>query len=185
MTRDRYTTFAIALHWLMAALIPVAWSIAIIVSDMPLSPARIAGYSWHKWLGTTIFFMVVIRLIWRATHRVPKLNLTMTSWQKMAMELTHLTLYLLMIAVPVVGWLMSSAKGYTVNYFGLFDLPDLVNKNKALGDQLREVHEWLANGLMILVGVHILAALKHHFIDKDGLLNRMSFCRHNDSKRIS
>ena len=70
---------------------------------------------------------------------------------------------------------MSSAKGYTVNYFGLFELPDLVDKDKALGDQLKLIHELLANGLMVLVGLHILAALKHQFIDKDGLLGRMTF----------
>lgn len=77
---------------------------------------------------------------------------------------------------------MSSAKGYTVNYFGLFDLPDLVDQNKNLGHQLKEVHEWLANVLMVLVGLHILAAVKHHFIDKDGLLYRMSFWQHQDGK---
>ena len=91
------------------------------------------------------------------------------------MKLTHLALYLLMLLIPIVGWLMSSAKGYTVNYFGLFELPDLVDKDKALGHQLKEIHEFLANGLMALVGLHILAALKHQFIDKDGLISRMTF----------
>ena len=70
---------------------------------------------------------------------------------------------------------MSSAKGYTVNYFGLFELPDLVDKDKAFGNQLKEVHELMANGLMALVGLHILAVLKHQFIDKDGLIGRMTF----------
>lgn len=91
------------------------------------------------------------------------------------MQLTHIALYLLMLLIPIVGWLMSSAKGYTVNYFGLFELPDLVDKDKALGRLLKEMHELMANGLMILVGLHIAAALKHQFIDKDGLLSRMTF----------
>lgn len=80
-----------------------------------------------------------------------------------------------MIAIPILGWLMSSAKGYTVNYFGLFELPDLVLKDKATGRLLKQIHEVLANLLISLVALHVLAALKHHFWDKDGLLKRMSF----------
>jgi cytochrome b561 len=175
MTDTRYSGIAILLHWVMAILILITWSIAIAVSDLPLSPTRISGLSWHKWLGTTIFFLVLIRILWRLTHPVPALKIAMPAWQEKAMELTHLVLYLLMLAIPVVGWLMSSAKGYTVNYFGLFELPDLVSQDKALGHQLKEVHEFLANGLIALVSLHVLAALKHQFIDKDHLLSRMSF----------
>jgi len=183
MDKSKYTSIAILLHWVMALLILITWSIAIVVSDMPLSPARIAGFSWHKWLGTTGFFLVVVRLLWRGSHQVPKFEITMPAWQEKMMQCTHIALYLLMLAIPVVGWLMSSAKGYTVNYFGLFDLPDLVEKDKGLGSVLKEIHEVLANGLMALVGLHILAALKHQFIDKDGLLSRMSFFRHTDNER--
>jgi cytochrome b561 len=172
--QNRYTPIAIILHWVMALLILTTWTIAIAIDDMPLSPARITGLSWHKWLGTTVFFLVTLRLLWRATHPAPALNITMPAWQLRVMHLTHIALYLLMFAIPVIGWLMSSAKGYTVNYFGLFELPDLVEKDKALGHQLKEVHEWLANCLMLLVGLHIAAALKHQLIDKDGLLSRMS-----------
>jgi len=175
MTKVRYTAIAIILHWVMALLIFAAWSIAIAVSDLPLSPARITGLSWHKWLGVTIFFLVILRLLWRMTHSAPALKLAMPLWQERAMQFTHAALYLLMLAIPVVGWLMSSAKGYTVNYFGLFELPDLVDKDKAFGNQLKEVHELMANGLMALVGLHILAVLKHQFIDKDGLIGRMTF----------
>ncbi|WP_425334296.1 cytochrome b [Polynucleobacter sphagniphilus] len=100
----------------------------------------------------------------------------MPVWQERAMQLTHFALYLLMMVIPLVGWLMSSAKGYTVNYFGLFELPDLLSKDKALGHQLKDLHEYLADILVALVCLHVLAALKHQFIDKDGLLSRMSFC---------
>ena len=175
MSKVRYTSIAIILHWVMALLILATWSIAIAVDDMPLSPARITGLSWHKWLGVTIFFLVILRLLWRAAHPAPPLKVPMPAWQEKAMQFTHIALYLLMLLIPLVGWLMSSAKGYTVNYFGLFELPDLVDKDKVLGHQLKEVHEFLANGLMVLVGLHILAALKHQFIDKDGLLSRMTF----------
>ena len=177
MSSARYNLFSVVIHWVMALLILITWSIAIVVGDMPLSPLRIVGFSWHKWLGITVLFLVIIRLLWRATHPAPKLDLKMPIWQEKVMALTHVALYLLMFAIPLVGWLMSSAKGYTVNYFGLFDLPDLVGKDKALGHQLKEVHELLANVLVALVGLHVLAALKHQFIDKEGLLGRMSFSR--------
>jgi cytochrome b561 len=176
MSTVRYNPISVAFHWLMAAIIVVTWSIAIVVSDMPLSPARITGYSWHKWLGVTVFFLVILRLVWRATHPAPQLEIKMPVWQERAMQLTHFSLYLLMMVIPLVGWLMSSAKGYTVNYFGLFELPDLLSKDKALGHQLKDLHEYLADILVALVCLHVLAALKHQFIDKDGLLSRMSFC---------
>ncbi|MDF9788899.1 cytochrome b [Polynucleobacter sphagniphilus] len=176
MSTVRYNPISVAFHWLMAAIIVVTWSIAIVVSDMPLSPARITGYSWHKWLGVTVFFLVILRLVWRATHPAPQLEIKMPVWQERAMQLTHFALYLLMMVIPLVGWLMSSAKGYTVNYFGLFELPDLLSKDKALGHQLKDLHEYLADILVALVCLHVLAALKHQFIDKDGLLSRMSFC---------
>ncbi|MDH6154605.1 cytochrome b561 [Polynucleobacter sphagniphilus] len=176
MSAVRYNPISVAFHWLMAAIIVVTWSIAIVVSDMPLSPARITGYSWHKWLGVTVFFLVILRLVWRATHPAPQLEIKMPVWQERAMQLTHFALYLLMMVIPLVGWLMSSAKGYTVNYFGLFELPDLLSKDKALGHQLKDLHEYLADILVALVCLHVLAALKHQFIDKDGLLSRMSFC---------
>lgn len=182
MNKVRYSSVAIILHWVMALLIFVTWSIAIAVADMALSPLRITGISWHKWLGVTIFLLVALRLLWRAIHSAPALNLAMPAWQERAMKLTHLALYLLMLLIPIVGWLMSSAKGYTVNYFGLFELPDLIDKDKALGHQLKEIHEFLAIGLMALVGLHILAALKHQFVDKDGLLSRMTFGGSNREK---
>ncbi len=176
MSTVRYNPISVVFHWLMAAIIVATWSIAIVVSDMPLSPARITGYSWHKWLGVTVFFLVLLRLVWRATHPAPQLEIKMPVWQERAMQLTHFALYLLMIVIPLVGWLMSSAKGYTVNYFGLFELPDLLSKDKALGHQLKDLHEYLADVLVALVCLHVLAALKHQFIDRDGLLSRMSFC---------
>ena len=173
--KQRYTQTAIALHWIMALLVITVWLIALIANDLPVSPERILAISWHKWLGLTVLWLVFVRLFWRATHPVPKLALNMPLWQVRIMHFTHLAFYLLMITIPILGWLMSSAKGYTVNYFGLFELPDLVLKDKANGRLLKQIHEILANILISLVAVHVLAALKHHFWDKDGLLKRMSF----------
>ncbi|MGV0952843.1 MAG: cytochrome b [Fluviibacter sp.] len=169
----RYTAPAIALHWLMAWLIIAVYFLGLSIDALPVGPDRIQVVGWHKWLGVTIAFLWGFRVLWRAGHRPPALPASSPAWQNAASHLVHVALYLLMIAIPVSGWLMSSAKGYTTNFFGLFDLPNLLMKDKELGHTLKEVHEVLANSLMALVGLHIAAALKHQLVDKDNLLGRM------------
>lgn len=170
---SRYTPPAIALHWLMAWLIIAVYFLGLSIDSIPVGPDRIQVVGWHKWLGVTIAFLWGFRVLWRATHRPPAAPASSPAWQNHAAHLVHIALYLLMIAIPVSGWLMSSAKGYTTNYFGLFDLPNLIEKDKALGHTLKEAHELLANLLIALAGLHIAAALKHQWIDKDNLLGRM------------
>lgn len=169
----RYTTMAMALHWLTALLIFVAFPLGIYMHEMALSPLKLQLASYHKWLGVTIFMLTVARLVWRATHTPPPLPETIPQWQQRAAHGLHSLLYVLLLAIPLTGWLMSSAKGFSVVYLGLVQLPDLVGKDKALGDLLAEVHEMLNFGLFLLVGMHIAAALKHHFIEHDDTLRRM------------
>lgn len=169
---SRYSLPAIGLHWIMAWLILGVYFLGISLDDFPVGPDLIRAVTWHKWLGVTIGFLWFARVAWRFTHRPPALPGT-PDWQHRAAHLMHFTLYILMIAIPVVGWLMSSAKGYTTTFFGLFDLPNLLDKDKPLAHTLHEVHEVLANVLIGLVVLHVAAALKHHLIDKDNLLNRM------------
>ena len=171
---QRYTRLAIVLHWLMALLIIGMWIVGLLIDEIPKGPLRVTTISWHKWVGITIMFLWLARSLWRISHRPPELNVQMPAWQTKIMHFTHIALYLLMLTIPVTGWLMSSAKGYTVNYFGWFELPDLVEPDKALGHTLKEVHELLANSTMALIALHIAGAIKHQFIDKDGLLLRMS-----------
>lgn len=169
----RYASSAIALHWLMACLIIAVYFMGISIDDIPIGPDRILLVTWHKWLGVTIAFLWFVRVAVRLSHQAPAMPASSPAWQNMAAHLVHLALYVLMIAIPVSGWLMSSAKGYTTTFFGLFDLPNLLEKDKALGHTLKEVHSFMANTLMILVVAHIGAALKHQLIDKDNLLDRM------------
>jgi cytochrome b561 len=142
--------------------------------ELPLSPQKLKLYSWHKWAGVTIFLCVLLRLLWRLLHRPPELPAGMPAWQRKAAEATHVLLYLLMVAVPLSGWLMSSAKGFQTVWFGMVPLPDLLDKNKELGDLLQEVHEVLNFTMAGLVLAHLGAALKHHFIDRDDVLVRMA-----------
>ena len=168
-----YTKTAIALHWLMAALLVVTFPLGIYMHDLALSPLKLKLISYHKWLGVTVLLLAVLRLIWRATHTPPPLPATIPQWQQKAAGSLHALLYLLLFLIPVSGWLMSSAKGFPVVYLGLFPLPDLVGKDKELAELLAETHELLNFTMLLLLGMHIAAALKHHFIEHDGTLRRM------------
>jgi cytochrome b561 len=169
----RYTPVAISLHWLIALLIFAGWGLGFYMSDLPLSPAKLQYYSWHKWMGVTTFILAMLRVGWLATHPVPRLPRAIPPWQTRTARVTHFVLYLLMFVIPLSGWLMSSAKGVPTVYFGVLPIPDLIGKDKAIGDVLVVVHQSLAFGLAALVGLHIAAAIKHHFMDRDGLMGRM------------
>jgi cytochrome b561 len=169
----RYGGVAIGLHWLIAIAIIGSFSLGFYMSDLPLSPQKLKFYSWHKWAGVTIFLCVLVRLFWRLSHRPPELPDTIPTWQRKVAAVTHVLLYLLMLAVPITGWLMSSAKGFQTVYFGVLPLPDLLSKNAELGELLEEVHTLLNYGMAALVVAHLGAALKHHFIDRDEVLARM------------
>lgn len=169
---QRYTLPAIGLHWIIALLILIAWPLGAYMHELQLSPTKLKLYSYHKWIGITVLLLFVPRILWRITHRPPA-ALPMPNWQHKIAEGTHHLLYLLMLLVPLSGWLMSSAKGFQVVYFGVLPLPDLIAKNEELGDLLKEVHESLNFGLLGLVGLHVAGALKHQIIDRDATLRRM------------
>ncbi|MEO8384462.1 MAG: cytochrome b [Betaproteobacteria bacterium] len=173
MKVTRYTGVAIALHWLIGLMILVSLGVGLYMADLSLSPTKLRLYSWHKWAGVTIFSLVLIRCVWRITHPAPSLPEAMPQWQRVVAESTHYALYALMIVIPLSGWLMSSAKGFQTVYFGVLPIPDLLDKNKELGETLTQVHSYLNYLMIAIIGAHIGAALKHHFIDKDDILRRM------------
>mgnify|MGYP001765934281 CR=1 FL=1 len=173
MEISEYARTAKALHWLMAALLFGLLALGFYMHDLPLSPEKLKLYSWHKWAGVSAFLLVGFRLFWRFTHRPPALPDSMPKIMQFAAHAGHLALYLLMIAIPLTGWLMSSAKGFQTVYFGVLPIPDLLDKNKELGDLLALVHKSLNLLFIAVLAGHIGAALKHHFIDKDDILTRM------------
>ncbi|MGQ9687042.1 MAG: cytochrome b [Thiobacillaceae bacterium] len=168
-----YTRTAIALHWLIALLILAALPLGLTMTGMDLSPQKLKFYAWHKWLGVTVFGLAVLRLLWRVTHPAPPWPQTMPAWQRRAAQGLHWALYVLMLAIPLAGWLMSSAKGFQTVYLGVLPIPDVLSKDEALGEILARVHASLAYALIALIVVHVAAALKHHFIDGDDILRRM------------
>ncbi len=168
-----YTKTAKALHWLMAILFFGLLALGFYMHDLPLSPEKLKLYSWHKWAGVTAFLLVWLRLFWRVTHRPPALPISMPKIMQLAAHAGHLLLYVLMIAIPLSGWLMSSAKGFQTVWFGVLPIPDLIGKHKETGDLLQTVHMGLNLLFVAVIAGHIGAALKHHFIDKDDILKRM------------
>jgi cytochrome b561 len=172
--QHRYTTTAIALHWLIAALIVGTFTLGLVMTDLPgFSPAKLRYFSWHKWAGVTVLLLAALRLLWRLANRPPALPQGMPAWQRGAAHGLHHLLYLLIFAVPLSGYFYTLATGFPVVYFGLFQLPVLIAKNPALADTLKTVHYWLAMTMAALVALHVAAALKHQFVDRDGTMRRM------------
>lgn len=157
----------------MALLIVVGFGIGLYMADLHLSPLKLRLFSYHKWIGVSVWALLLARIAWRAGHAPPPLPSGTPAWEHMAAQAGHLLLYVLMALIPVSGWLMSSAQGVSTVYLGLWQLPDLVVKNEALGWLLLAVHRILNYALLGAVVLHVAAALKHHFIDRDGVLGRM------------
>jgi cytochrome b561 len=168
---------AITLHWLLALAIVGMFGVGVYMTDLPVSPLRMKLYNWHKWAGVTFLALTVLRLLWRVTHRPPALpaavSQAMPAWQTQAYHATHYLMYALFFVVPLIGWAYSSAAGYPIVWFGQIALPDLLAKDEAMAELIKPLHELSAFALMGLAALHVAAALKHHWVDRDGLLQRM------------
>lgn len=169
----RYTGVAIALHWLLAIAIIGMLGVGVWMTGLETSPTKIEVYTWHKWMGLTILVLAALRLAWRASNPPPLYAESIPVWQLRAAIHTHRLLYLLMFAMPLTGWLQNSAAGFPLTWFGLFKVPALVNRDKAMFAIWQQTHEWLSWALMALIVLHVLAALKHHYFDRDDTLRRI------------
>ncbi|MCZ8253656.1 MAG: cytochrome b [Hylemonella sp.] len=177
LTPARYTRTAIALHWLLALLLLGMFVVGLYMTSLPFSPQRLKLYNWHKWAGIVVLTLSFLRLLWRLSHRPPALPdavlAAMPTWQRLAHHGTHGALYLLFFAIPLLGWAYSSAAGFPIVVFGVLPLPDFVPVDKALAEALKPWHAYAAYALAALVVLHVAAALKHQFVDRDSLLTRM------------
>jgi cytochrome b561 len=173
----RYSATAIALHWLLGVTLVALFVLGLYMTSLPFSPQRLKLYNWHKWAGAVVLTLSFVRLAWRLTHRPPALPAAvaaaMPTWQHWAHHGTHHALYLLFFAVPLLGWAYSSAAGFPIVVFGVLPLPDFVAPDKALAELIKPWHGYAAYAMAALVALHVAAALKHQFIDGDGLLARM------------
>ena len=172
-TRARWGALSQLLHWLVAALIAVQVALGLVGVALPLSMAKLATLARHKSLGITILALVLIRLLWRLSQPAPALPANLKPYERRLARLTHASLYGLLIALPLTGWIMSSARGFPVSWFNLFQLPNLVTRSVPLYHAMIRVHIALAVALGLILALHVAAAIKHHFVLKDDTLRRM------------
>lgn len=175
MPVQRYGGTAIALHWLTAVLLGSGFALGLYMVSLQFSPQKLTYYSYHKWIGVTVFSLAWVRALWRMTHQPPPLPASLPRWQAAMSGAIHLLLYGLLFAAPLSGWLYSSSAGVPTVPFGIavLQLPDLLSKDRELAVTLKFVHMALTYSLAALVCVHLTAALKHLLIDRDGIMSRM------------
>ena len=172
-TTRRWGLIAQLFHWVIVALIIVQLTLAEMADDLPNGMRKLTLLARHKSFGITILMLVIVRLLWRSLNPTPLLPTTLKPYERLLARWTHALLYVLLFAMPLSGWMMSSARGFPVSWFGFFTLPDLVPKNKSLYEALITTHETLAWVLAVVVVLHVAAALKHHFMLRDDVLRRM------------
>jgi cytochrome b561 len=164
---------AMSLHWVMALLVFGLFALGWVAVSLPLSPLKLTMFHWHKSLGLLALVLVVVRILWRLFDRPPGPVAGLEGWERAAARAAHLLLYVLMVAMPLSGWLINSAANFPFKPFGLFPLPDLVAPDKALQEDLQTLHLtgfWLLAALLML---HLGAALRHHFVKRNLVLRRM------------
>lgn len=169
----RYSLVAQAFHWIIATLIVVQVVLANLEGDLPLGIHKLALLARHKSFGMTVLMLAILRLLWRLKYPPPELPSAMSPLERMLARTTHIVFYVLLFAMPISGWMMSSAKNYSVSWFGVFTWPDLVGKNATAFDSLRWTHHILSDALYVVATLHVLAAIKHHWWNKDDVLLRM------------
>lgn len=171
---SQYPVFAQILHWLVVALILGQWLLAETAEAVDGRVITLALLAIHKSTGMTVLLIASVRLIYHFFSRQPAFPQSMPVWQQRSADSLHAALYALIFALPLSGWLGSSASAYSVSWFNLFSFPDLIRPDETLKDFFFSVHEWSWRLLCVLVLIHIAAALKHHFFDKDAVLAQMS-----------
>jgi cytochrome b561 len=169
----RWDMVARALHWLIALLvfvqIPLGWTAAV----WELSPAKLDLFVWHKSLGVLVLVLMALRIGWRVTHRPSRWPAAMGRCERIAAVLTHAMLYLLLVLLPVTGWIVNAAAGVPFSIFWRVPLPAIVGPDEALAETFARVHLGLSLALFALLALHIVAALRHHFVVRDDILAGM------------
>jgi len=166
-----YSTTARMLHWLVALLVLAQFLLGWTMPDVKRGTLPEGLIAWHLSVGAAIVLAMAMRVIWRATHRPAPADLTPAV--KLASAITHLSLYCLLVLIPLAGWANASARGWVVKLFGFIPYPPLSAVGSSFGHWLGDVHGWLAWVLLGLIGIHIFAALFHRFILRDEVINRM------------
>lgn len=171
-SKTQFGIIAILLHWIMAILLIALLALGLYMIRLPVTLEKLKLYGWHKEYGMLALMLVMLRSIWRISNCIPELALPW--WEVLAARTVHYIFYILMFVIPISGWLLTSVSGLPVSFFGAFVFPDLLSSSHAdLINLLKQIHKWASYGLIAAIVLHTLAALKHHFIDKDDILRRM------------
>lgn len=172
-TSPRYGALTIGMHWLMLILLVAVYACIELRGFYPKGSAlRDAMKTWHFMLGLSVFALVFVRIALRVAGRTPPIVPAPPPWQQRLAALGHLAIYAFLIAMPLLGWLVLSAAGKPVPFFGM-QLPALVGPDKALAHGLEEIHETIGTIGYYLIGLHAAAALFHHYVMRDDTLLRM------------
>lgn len=177
MSNTQYHPVSLTLHWVIAGLIAVQFVLSKLAQRADNNGSAIehlALLANHRSVGITILALAIGRLVWRWRVPPPALPASTQRWQVIASKLSHWSLYSLLFMLPISGWLMSSASADSVSWFNIIRLPDFVAPDTNLKESLQSIHELLGNALLALAGLHLLAALKHHIVDEDDVLRRMT-----------
>ena len=183
-SREHYGLIARALHWVIALAIIMLYAIANIMQAMEPGPDKWQLYDVHKSIGVIVLGLVLLRLLWRFTNPVPKLPAGTSTWQRKAASLSHFMLYAAMLVMPISAYAASKSGDFTVNIFGFYEMPDivawlrdtapeLIGRKKPIHVWGNLIHEYTSYVLYALVGLHLAAALWHHYARKDGVMARM------------
>ena len=172
-TRDQWGSISKSLHWLtLLLLVCMAW-LGLTMGDLPNGPDKIATYALHKSIGITILMLVLLRIGWRWYAGAPDGVPGTPRWQERIASLTHLALYALLLAMPLSGWILNSASGFPLQWFGLVNLPAIAGKDHDLHELAEDIHEWLFWAMVTLAVLHAAAAFYHHLFVRDATLARM------------
>lgn len=172
-TARRYGVVAQSFHWIVAVLVLGMLGLGLYMDSLSPSPAAFKLYALHKSIGIVVLTLAVLRLLWKLSNKGPLALPTHATWERMLARITHFFLYFCMLAMPLSGWVMSSAKNFPVRVFDLFTLPHIVGPDQELARLAVQFHGVVAWMLIAALALHVSGALKHHFIDKDGTLRRM------------
>jgi len=176
----RYDNVAVALHWILVIGILCQIALGLYLGEVPRNtPARTVLVNFHKSVGITLGLLILFRLCWRLTHRAPALPATMPAWERVAARANHALLYACMVGMPAAGYLATNFSKFGIKYFNLFELPPWGYEDKQIYALFNGTHKVLAVVLMTLIAIHVLAALKHAAIDRDGVVRRMWFAGRN------
>ena len=169
-----YTPVAKILHWLTALAVLGLIGLGLWMVGLPFGLTKLYAFAWHKWIGLTVLLLTLLRWVWRALHPPPALPPTVAPWERALAPWVHILLLVLLLALPISGWLMSSAGGVKVIWFGTLPMPDLVSRDPNLFETLRTLHHRLAWVLIGALVLHLGAVVRHDVLRRDGIFRRMA-----------